>query len=1167
MKTVMKKHYFSFRNALLGLFLTSTFLTYSQQIYQGANADKIVNGATVVRSSKHSDIPSYVALKPGHEVAPSSFILWLQKNFKVHASISFELIKSSKDQLGMTHNKYQQKLNGHPIRNGQVIAHIKDGKVVSFNGLIYKNINPGSATLPEAVALNKAKVHVGATVYKWELQEEENHLKWEQNDPNATYFPHGELVYITPRGKFKAEDNKLAYKFNIYAHEPVSRQYVYVDAQSGAIIKDIEIIHHVDAVGTAVTGYSGNQTITTDDQGGSFRLRESGRGNGIRTFNMQEGTSYGASVDFTDADNNWNNVNAQLDQYATDAHWGAEMTYDYLSNALSRNSIDDNGFTLNSYVHYDQGYSNAFWDGQRMTYGDGNNNPFTALDIAGHEIGHGLTSNEADLDYQDESGALNESFSDIMGMLVENYGRPSNWNWLIGEDLGFTLRNMQNPNATGDPDTYFGNNWAPLGGNDNGGVHTNSSVQNYWFYILAMGDVGTNDNGDNYNVTGIGLGDAADISYRNLTVYLTNTSDFDEARFFAIQSAVDLFGSCTPEVEAVTGAWYAVGVGPDYVPYALADFDAPVTESCQSPFTVYFNNNSVNGLTYSWDFGDGSPVSTDIEPSHTYAADGQYTVTLDIDGGACGTDQLVMTNYIDIDGSNPCITILNPNTTMPTQNACSGKIYDSGGPNGGYGANEITTITIEPTGASQVTLTFPFFDIEPGTGSSCDYDQLLIYDGNSVAAPLIGTYCNNNVPTSISSSGGAITIRFTSDPGLELDGFEIDWVCTVPSSAPTADFTVDNVSSCTGTVQFSDNSIDDPTDYLWDFGDGNTSTDANPTHTYAANGTYTVTLTVSNSIGSDDEVKTNYITIATPTPPTTTDVTVCSNLPADLVASGTGTLDWYDAQTGGNLVYSGSTYTLDPLGTTQTFYVEDNLATAASNVGPTDNSIGGGGNFAGDQGLIFDAFQPCVLKSVKVYAEFAGWRQVELRNSSGQLIENKPVYMEQGESRVYLGMHIPQGTDMELRCLYGSNPNLYRNSSGANYPYTAAGLVEIKQSTANGGNAFDYYYYFYDWEVQEEGCKSFRSAITATANDCLGLDENDLFDYKIYPNPANSFVTIEVNSNEFDFELSNAIGQTIKENRVTGQNSTIDISNLTKGIYFVKIKVGNQVVVEKIVKE
>lgn len=1158
----MRKFYFLGKSIALVFALSISTLTFTQKVYQGNDADKKLNGAAVLRDSKHSIIPSYVAFQPGMEKNATEFTYWLKKQYRLAQNMDFQLVRIDKDKIGMSHMRYQQTLNGNPMEHGIVIAHIKDGKVVSFNGLVYKDVTPGSAAISATQALQKAKDHIGASIYKWELQEEENHLKWEQNDPSATYFPAGELVYTTPRGTFKGVDTKLAYKFNIYAHEPMSRQIVYVDAQTGAIVNDIEIIHHADAVGTAITGYSGSQTITADDTGSGFRLRETGRGNGVRTFNMQEGTSYGAAVDFTDADNNWNNVNAQFDQYATDAHWGAEMTYDYFLNDHGRNSIDDNGFTLNSYVHYDQAYSNAFWDGQRMTYGDGNGNPFTALDIAGHEIGHGLTSNTANLVYQDEPGGLNESFSDIFGTLVENYGRPGNWNWDIGEDLGFTLRQMDNPNAAGDPDTYFGNNWAPLGGADNGGVHTNSGVQNYWFYLCATGGTGTNDNGDNYNVTSMGLSSAADVAYRNLTVYLTTSSEYADARFFGIQSAVDLYGSCTPQVETVTNAWYAVGVGAEYVPYALADFDAPLTNACAAPLTVNFNNMSVNGTTFTWNFGDGSPVSNDLSPSHTYTANGTYTVTLDIDGGACGTDQLIMTNYIDIDPSNPCVIVMDPGTFSSQQTACTGKIYDPGGPNGNYNPNEISTIVIAPTGADQVQLDFVMFDVEAGQGSTCNYDQLVIYDGASVNDPVIGTYCNNNVPTTVASTGPAITIRLATDPGVETAGFEVDWQCITFSNPPTADFTSDMTTSCTGEIQFTDNSTDNPTGWLWDFGDGNTSTDQNPTHTYAANGNYTVTLTASNSLGSDDEVKTSFITIATPTPPTGADETVCINNSASLMASGNGTLDWYDAQTGGSLVGSGTTYTTDPLTATTTFYVEDNLGTTPVNVGPSDNSFSAGSNFAGDQGLLFDAFADVVIRSVKVYAQSTGFRTIEIRNSGNQLVHSTTVSIPDGESRVTLNWLVPAGTDYVFQCQAGSDPDLYRNNQGANFPYTAAGLVEITNSTAGG----QYYYFFYDWEVQEPGCKSVRTPVTATVDSCLSLNDYAQFEYKVYPNPTNSNLTIEVMANEFDYEITNAFGQVLSAKRGLTQIETLDLSDLSKGIYFIKLKVGEVIRVEKIIR-
>ena len=178
---------------------------------------------------------------------------------------------------------------------------------------------------------------------------------------------------------------------------------------------------------------------------------------------------------------------------------------------------------------------------------------------------HGLTSNTANLIYSAESGALNESFSDIFGTCVENYATPADWDWLIGEDLSSSpFRSMSDPNSHGDPDTYFGTNWASLTGGDSGGVHTNSGVQNFWFYLLSEGGSGVNDNSDAYNVTGLGISTAAKIAFRSLTLYLIESSEFADARFYSIQAATDLYGACSPEVESTTNAWYAVGVGDPY---------------------------------------------------------------------------------------------------------------------------------------------------------------------------------------------------------------------------------------------------------------------------------------------------------------------------------------------------------------------------------------------------------------------------------------------------------------------------------------------------------------------------------------------------------------------------------------------------------------------------
>ncbi|MCY1663212.1 M4 family metallopeptidase [Chryseobacterium sp. SL1] len=435
--------------------------------------------------------------------------------------------------------------------------------------------------ISENIALQNAMAFVGAESYKWQNKEEEEFIKKESNDANASFAPKGEVVYYSDPSDEKMNDLKLAYKFDIYAEKPLSRQYVFVDAKDGKVLGVDAIIHDVNAPGTAVTGYSGTRSIVTDSYNGSYRLRETGRNGGtaVQTFNLKKGTSYASAVDFTDADNTWNNVNTNKDQYATDAHWGAEMTLDYLYTKFGRKSIDNNHFAIKSYVHYSTNYFNAFWDGSRMTYGDGSSStnggkPLTALDVCGHEIAHGMTSKTANLAYQRESGALNEGFSDIFGNSIERWARPTQNSWKLGEDFSYVIRDMANPNAYGQPDTYLGTYWKnasssciPQGNpnlpgyNDSCGVHTNSGVLNFWYYLLVTGGSGTNDKGFAYNVTAIGLDKAAAIAYRTLTTYLSSSSTFLNARTYSLQAAADLYGAGSAEVTQVTNAWNAVGVG------------------------------------------------------------------------------------------------------------------------------------------------------------------------------------------------------------------------------------------------------------------------------------------------------------------------------------------------------------------------------------------------------------------------------------------------------------------------------------------------------------------------------------------------------------------------------------------------------------------------------
>lgn len=594
---------------------------------------------------------NFVKFKETHQVAEDEATDFLNMMLFSNPSVKVSLIKDEVDFIGWRNKRYGITVNGIELSNKMIIAHCVNGKMVSVNGDISDATTfTGQFLLSEATALQKALSKVNATKYKWENKSDEEHTRRVLNQPDFSYYPKGVKTYIEIKGKLVA-----AYRFNIYAEVPLYRANVFVDATTGAILDEQNLICTTDIGGTALTKYSGTQTITCDQVTPTqFRLREVARGLGVETYNMNNTTTY-SSTDFTNTSTAWTST-VTFQQVATDAHWGCEMTYDYYWQKHNRNSIDNGGFKLLSYVHYSTNYNNAFWDGQRMTYGDGNGTtftPLTALDVCGHEVSHGLTSATGNLTYANESGALNEGNSDIFGTCIENFGRPSNWDWKIGKDItpnNLGIRDMQNPSASAytDPDTYQGTYWY-TGTADNGGVHTNSGVYNYWFYLLTAGGTGTNDISNSYTVSGIGMQNAAKIAFRALTIYYVPSTNFANARLLTIQAAKDLFGACSNEVIQTTNAWYAVGVGAAYVPAAInPNFNSASTNYCTLPANVTFNNTTANGVSYVWDFGDNSATSTATNPVHSYTANGTYTVSLVATGCLSNTQSIVQPAYITV---------------------------------------------------------------------------------------------------------------------------------------------------------------------------------------------------------------------------------------------------------------------------------------------------------------------------------------------------------------------------------------------------------------------------------------------------------------------------------------------------------------------------------------
>ncbi len=488
--------------------------------------------------------------------------------------------KTTSTKTPLTHYKYDQWFKGLKVSYASYTLTIKDGIVRFMTGNFY-NTNNSASPIPaitEEQAFEKAIASVGAEKYMWQDAGSEQFIKAKNKDPHATYFPKGKLTWIEDFNDNQSDnrDLHLAYSFDVYARAPLSRQLVYVDAVTGKILLSNSLLKHTAANGHSL--YSGDVPFETSHVGANYVLFDSTRGDGVQTLNMHNGTDYSAATDFTSAANTW--PTAAADSLAMDAQWGASRIYDYWDSVQGRLSWDNMNGILQQYVHYGSSFDNAFWDGESMTYGDGSGcggggfKTLVSLDVTAHEIGHGVCQATCDLISGGEPGALNEGLSDCWGATIENWANPhetdavSKKTWKLGEEIGCggPLRSMDFPKLQGLPDTYHGLNWfnvvgcVPSGSNDNCGVHTNMGVISKWYYLLTMGGSGTNDLGQAYTVAAQGFPFSENILYQTELVMPSN-ADYPATREASIAIATTLYGACSPEVEAVTTAWYAVGVG------------------------------------------------------------------------------------------------------------------------------------------------------------------------------------------------------------------------------------------------------------------------------------------------------------------------------------------------------------------------------------------------------------------------------------------------------------------------------------------------------------------------------------------------------------------------------------------------------------------------------
>lgn len=301
------------------------------------------------------------------------------------------------------------------------------------------------------------------------------------------------------------------------------------------------------------------------------------------SFTIETGAT--GTYDWEDTKGNTGTYTIEQNRHpALDVHWGLSKTYDFFDEHFDYQSYDDEGSLIKNYYN-----GTAMYVGTQnnaaalpapqnaMVYGTGDGidfHPFVALDVTAHEFSHLITFHNANLEYTGESGALNEAFSDIMGAAIEFFAKPEEANWLMGEEMGIAtpfLRSLSDPNAPEEfssayalpqPDTYNGDYWAPTdaGDPDNGGVHINSGVANFWFYLLCEGGTGTNDIGNEYDVTPVGMDKAIQIVFNTFAHYLTSSSDYEDAYHASIAAVTDMYGEESGEMTSLIAAWYAVGI-------------------------------------------------------------------------------------------------------------------------------------------------------------------------------------------------------------------------------------------------------------------------------------------------------------------------------------------------------------------------------------------------------------------------------------------------------------------------------------------------------------------------------------------------------------------------------------------------------------------------------
>ncbi|MFI0809249.1 M4 family metallopeptidase [Streptomyces echinatus] len=698
-----------------------------------------------------------------------------------------------KDNDGTVHTRYERTYAGLPVLGGDLVVHtppasLAKGTVSStFNNKRKIQVRSTTATYTKAAAQTKALKAAKALDAKKATADSARKVIWAGDGTPK-------LAWETVIGGFQDDGTP-------------SQLHVITDATTGKELYRFQAVK----TGTGNTQYSGTVTLGTSLSGSTYQLNDTTRG-GHKTYSLNRGTS-GTGTLMTDADDVWGDGTGSNTQTAgADAAYGAQETWDFYKNTFGRSGIRNDGVAAYSRVHYSSGYVNAFWDDSCfcMTYGDGSGNThaLTSLDVAGHEMTHGVTSNTAGLEYSDESGGLNEATSDIFGTGVEFFANNSNdvGDYLVGEKIdingdGSPLRYMDKPSKDGgSADSWYS-------GVGNLDVHYSSGPANHMFYLLSEGSGTKVINGVTYNsptsdgvaVTGIGRAAALQIWYKALTTYMTSSTNYADARAAALRAASDLYGANSAQYAGVGNAFAGINVGSHINPPANGvTVTNPGSQSATvgTAVNLQIQASSTNSgaLSYS---ASGLPAGLSINSSTglisgtpTAAGTSSTTVTVTDSTGATGTATFSWT--VSTTGGCTSKQLLS-NQGFESGNtgwtATSGVITtDSGEAShsgsykawlNGYGTSHTDTLSQSVTipANCKASLTFYLHIDSAETTSSVQYDKLTVTAGSKTLA----TYSNLNKASGYSQktfdlsslAGSTVTLKFN---GVEDSSLQTSFV-------------------------------------------------------------------------------------------------------------------------------------------------------------------------------------------------------------------------------------------------------------------------------------------------------------------------------------------------------------------------------------------------------